>query len=190
VEFDQLSARLRRGDPNAFDQVYAACHARLFRFVLRLCRDEALAEELVQETWLRFAQHARTLPETLEPGAWLFTVSRNLYISQRRRALVRRLGLTSLWHWIAGRTQVSAHELLAASESHQQLEAAIAALPRSQREVLLLVAIEGLAPSQAAKALNISGESARQRLSRARAGLERALRTQASARATPEVSHE
>jgi RNA polymerase sigma-70 factor (ECF subfamily) len=190
VECDQLSARLCRGDLDAFDRVYADCHARLFRFVVRLCRDQGVAEELVQETWLRFAAHARTLPDTVEPAAWLFTVARNLYVSQRRRALTRRVGLVGLWNWIARRTQASAHELVCAGETQLQLEAAIAALPLAQREVLLLVAIEGMQPSQVASLLGISPDNARQRLARARAGIERALGAHGSERSSVEVSRE
>jgi RNA polymerase sigma factor (sigma-70 family) len=176
VDSTELMRGLRRGEPQAFDAVYAACAPRLFRFVARLTRSPELAAELVQETWLRFAAHARGLPEEVEPAAWLFRVARNLYLSERRRTLLGRERLAQLFHWLAaGRASSSPFEQLAASETQRELERAIAHLPRPQRELFLLVAVERLDPSEAAQILGIAPEAARQRLARARERLRRAL---------------
>ena len=48
-----LIERLRGGDAAAFDLVYAEYHARLFNFLARLSRRREVAEDLVEETWLR-----------------------------------------------------------------------------------------------------------------------------------------
>ena len=52
-----LVARLRAGDPGAFDEVYDAYRPRVFAFLLRMTRNRALAEDLLDETWLRLARH-------------------------------------------------------------------------------------------------------------------------------------
>lgn len=169
-------ARLRAGERAAFDQVYAGCSARLYRFVARLTRSPDLAAEIVQETWLRFAQHARGLPEGLEPAAWLYRVARNLFLSHRRRDWLADRPLPEWLGWLAGARPVdSPFEELATSELQRELERAIAQLPLPQRELFLLVAIEGLEPSEAARVLGIAPEAARQRLSRARARLSASL---------------
>jgi RNA polymerase sigma-70 factor (ECF subfamily) len=56
-----LVERLRRGDPNAFDDVYAAFNTRLFTFLVRLSRRRDVAEDLLEETWLRLVKHAQRL---------------------------------------------------------------------------------------------------------------------------------
>ena len=61
------------------------------------------------------------------------------------------------------------------SEAERRLEAAVAALPLAQREILLLVAAQGFSPSQAAAILRLRPEAARQRLRRARAAIGAAL---------------
>ena len=72
--------RLRAGDTGAFDEVYDAYRPRVFAFLLRMCRGRTLAEDLLDETWLRLVKHApRLLPDT-RMGPWLFTVARNLYL--------------------------------------------------------------------------------------------------------------
>ena len=58
------------------------------------------------------------------------------------------------------------------SQTSARVERALAALPHAYREILLLCAVEGLAPREAADILGIKPEAARQRLARARAMIE------------------
>src|SRR5690242_7180313 len=76
-----LVARLRQGDADAFDEVYAAFNARLFTFLVRLSRRRDVAEDLLEETWLRLVKHARRLRPDTRLAAWLFTVARHLWVS-------------------------------------------------------------------------------------------------------------
>ncbi len=168
----ELVSRLRRGDASAFDQVYRRHTPGLFAFLARLARRPAVAEELLQETWLRLATHARTLAADTNLRAWLFTVARNLYRSHRRRAL---LDVDRLRFWRESAAAPSPLDLAVASQAERRLEAALAALPVAQREILLLVAVEGFSPTQAAEILSLRPEAARQRLRRARAAIACAL---------------
>jgi len=131
---------------------------------------------LLQETWLRLATHVRGLARDTNLRAWLYTVARNLYRSHRRRALLD-LDLLRFWKW-ATRAQMPApspHDRAVVTEAERQLEAALATLPVAQREILLLVAVDGFSPSQAAEILRLRPEAARQRLRRARAAIASAL---------------
>jgi RNA polymerase sigma-70 factor (ECF subfamily) len=85
-----LVVRLRAADTGAFDEVYDAYRPRVFAFLLRMTRSRTLAEDLLDETWLRLVRHApRLLPDT-RMGPWLFTVARNLYWTYRRDSLVEK----------------------------------------------------------------------------------------------------
>ena len=171
-----LVERLRRGDTGAFDVVYDEYHARVFSFLARLSRRRDVAEDLVEETWLRFVERAPRFRSDTCVGAWLFTVARNLYVSYRRSRLVEdsyATGLIGLWP--AGSPAPSPFESTVASETERRLEAAITALPVAYREAVLLVAVEGLRPAEAASVCGIAPEAMRQRLSRARALLARSL---------------
>jgi RNA polymerase sigma-70 factor (ECF subfamily) len=167
-------ARLRAGDEAAFRTVYDAYRARLFSFLLRLTRDEALALDLSQETWLRLAANARRLTPDTEPSAWLFRVARNLFVSQRRWAIVQAAGLAALG--LAPPKGVpNALEEAAATALERRLDAALAGLPLRYREVVLLCAVEGFPATQVADMLNLSHATVRQRLARGRAMLKVAL---------------
>jgi RNA polymerase sigma-70 factor (ECF subfamily) len=167
-----LVARLRAGDTSAFDDLYDAYRPRIFSFLLRMSRSRTVAEDLLDETWLRLVRHARALQPDTRIGAWLFTVARNLYWSHRRACLVeetREPELLALWPSLTA--WPSPFDLAAAGELERRVEAALSALGAHHREVLLLVAHEGLTPGEAAAVCGINPETLRQRLSRARAAL-------------------
>ena len=164
-----LVERLRLGDEAAFDAVYDAFNLRLFTFLLRLTRRHHVAEDLLEETWLRLVKHAHRLRPDTRLGPWLFTVARNLHVSYVRSRMIEdstAAGLMTLWPVSVERS--SPCEATAANE----LE-----LPPASREVLLLVGVAGLDHPDAADVCGITPEALRQRLHRARAMLARALET-------------
>ena len=168
--------RLRDGDQKAFDAVYDAFNQRLFTFLLRLSRRRDVAEDLLEETWLRLVKHAHRLNEDTRLGPWLFTVARNLHVSYVRSRLLEDSatgGLTAFWP--SGVNPPSPFEATAARELERRIECALASLPAGSREVLLLVGVAGLDHSDAADVCGITPEALRQRLHRARALLTRAL---------------
>lgn len=170
----QLVKRLQAGDAAAFDVVYAAFNDRLFNFLTRLARNRDAAEDLLEETWLRFVRHAGKLRPDTQLGPWLFTVARHLHVSYWRARAVEETAMPSIGLWPGGPAS-SPFELAAASEFERRLEAALLQLPTQFREVLLLVAIEGLRPAEAAVVCGISQEALRQRLKRARGMLAQLL---------------
>jgi RNA polymerase sigma-70 factor (ECF subfamily) len=178
-----LVAGLRAGETGAFDEVYAVYRPRIFAFLLRMSRSRTLAEDLLDETWLRLVRHASSLLPDTRLGPWLFTVARNLYWSYRRDSLVEETSAHELLSlWPSRSPWPSPFDLAAASELERRIERALSQLSPNYREVLLLVGHEGLTPTDAAVICGISAEAMRQRLARARAALAERLReTPASA---------
>jgi RNA polymerase sigma factor (sigma-70 family) len=166
-----LVAGLRRGDEASFAAVYARFRGPLFGFLRRVAGRGDVAEDLFQETWMALARAAPTLREDTDLAAWLFTVARNAFRSHARWA---RLDVS---RWIAlcddlcpaptpgPEAQAAQSRLVAA------VEEALPRLPAAQREVLLLVGVEGLDQDRVAQILGITYAALRQRLARARAAL-------------------
>ena len=172
-----LVERLRADDTSAFDDLYDAYRPRVFSFLLRMTRSRTVAEDLLDETWLRLVRSAQSLRADTRIGAWLFTVARNLYWSHRRACIVHETcepELLALWPSPA--TWPSPFDLAAAGELERRVDAALSSLSAQHREVLLLVAHEGLTPGEAAAVCGINAETLRQRLSRARAALAEKLK--------------
>jgi RNA polymerase sigma-70 factor (ECF subfamily) len=167
---------LRTGDPAAFDAIYEAFTPRLFTFLARLSRRRDVAEDLLEETWLRVVAHARRLRPDTRLAPWLFTIARHVYVSWVRSRALEDSAMASLVAiWPVSPPLPSPFEATAAHELERRVERALAALPHTSREALLLVAVAGLDPTDAAGACGITAEAFRQRLSRARAQLARAL---------------
>jgi RNA polymerase sigma factor (sigma-70 family) len=164
-----LVARLQAGDHAAFDEVFAAFGARLHTFLARLSRSRDVADDLLEETWLRLVTGAPRLRTDTNLGAWLFTVARNLHVSYcRSRALDVAVEQGDIALWPSASPSASPFEAAAASELERRLERTLAAIPAGFREVLLLVGVEGFTAVEAAAICGISPAAARQRLSRAR----------------------
>jgi RNA polymerase sigma factor (sigma-70 family) len=169
----ELVQSLRRGDADAFDRAYARYRGPLFAFLARLCRRRELAQDLLQETWLRLARSATELAPETALRAWLFTVARNLYLSYRRWAVLdadrlQELGL------LPGRVTESPFEHAAANQTEARLEHALAELPLKYREVVLLIG-SGIEHAEAARIVDIEPDAFRQRLARARGMLRERL---------------
>ncbi len=169
-------AGLRRGDPGAFDSVFAAYRRRLFGYLVRMARRRDVAEDLLQDTFVQLAQHATRLSADTKLGAWLFTVAHRKFVSWTRAQQVRAQLAGDLPTGAQPATsERSPVEAIADSEVQLALERAFAALSPTYREVALLVGVEGLQPAEVAVILGLRPDAVRQRLARARAELAQAL---------------
>src|SRR5262249_380838 len=142
----ELVSRLRAGDSTAFDEIYTVFNCRLLNFLARMARNRFVAEDLLEETWLRLVSAGEDLPPDTRLGPWLFIVARNLYVSYCR-SRVRETAYTDdlvfLWPCEMPKTPFDVASL---SEFEEKLDAAIADLPPMYREVILLVGVEQLRP--------------------------------------------
>lgn len=135
----------------------------LRRYARALTGDAASADDLVQDCVERALTRAHLWRQPGNLRAWLFTIMHNLNANNRRRAAVRpRLAAMEDVpepSWPAGQL-----ERLAAN----QTLAAIGKLSADHREVLILIAIEGMAYAEAAEVLGVPAGTVMSRLSRAR----------------------
>jgi RNA polymerase sigma-70 factor (ECF subfamily) len=164
----ELVVLLRAGDDRGFAGAYARYAPRIFGFLVRLARSRAVAEDLFQHTFLRLAERGAGLAVDSELRAWLFSVARNAFHShartQSREARADRAADPS----VSGALVESGLVL-------NELEAALASLTTDDRELLLLVGVEGLSHAEVAELLAVDAVTLRKRLSRARARLADAL---------------
>jgi len=166
---------LRRGDTAAFDAVFAAYRLRLYGYIVRMTRRRDVAEDLLQDTFVRLAQSGKKLAADTRLGAYLFTVAHRLVVSWARAQAVRTQLAGDLPKSETASPEQSPLEALADSQAQLALERAFAALPPAYREVALLVGVEGMQPTEVAEILGQKPDAIRQRLSRARTQLAEAL---------------
>jgi RNA polymerase sigma-70 factor, ECF subfamily len=145
VAVDTDVARLRRGDLNALSELMARYQNRLYRYLLRMVRQPADAEDLFQQTWLKVVEKIRSFDSSRNFDAWLFTLARNLAIDHLRRIHPQSLD-EPLANDTAGETaatrlasnEAAAFDRVLATERRTQVGEALATLPLIYREVLAL----------------------------------------------------
>jgi RNA polymerase sigma-70 factor (ECF subfamily) len=140
----------------------------LRRFALVLTRNRDDAEDLVQDTLTR----AITAVDSFQPGTdlrvWLFRIMSNTHVSALRKRQVRDTARAELPDPVVDATQSLHVEV-------RQLLAALDELPHSQREAILLMALDDMKYKDAAGALNIPLGTFMSRIARGREALRRAM---------------
>ncbi|MGH8927501.1 MAG: RNA polymerase sigma factor [Acidimicrobiia bacterium] len=168
-----------RGDPDAFAMFFRRHVSPVTLYGVRRCSDPDDVGDLVAETFLVALQASgRYIPETDTALPWLFGIARRILAKQRRRqAGTKRLLVkaTNAQLLFTASEEDAVAAAIDAARQAPMLEAALAALTTNEREVLELVAYDGLSPSEVASILNLSPNAARLRLSRARRHLRQML---------------
>ena len=144
---------------------------RLRRYARALTRSSDRADDLVQETLLRAIAKAHLWQTGTDIRAWLFTIMHNQYVNMVRRAM--REEATVDIEQMSSPLVATADPT--ASRQLRELERALACLPGNQREVILLVGLEGMSYETAAQILSVPVGTVRSRLSRGRDTLRRLM---------------
>lgn len=171
-----LSQRSQRG----LEIAYARYATAVRSFLFRMARTRELADDLLQQTFLRLAEKGPSLRPDSDLRAWLFAVARNAYRDTLRRNL-------EYYPEEGVLTALPSHSPEAEAQLVvRDLELALGSLRPDDREILLLIAVEGLDHDTVARILGLEPATMRQRLSRARARLLLTLDRQAPAQQTEE----
>jgi len=184
VAIDNDVARLRRGDVNALAELLSRYQNRLYRYLLRIVRQPAEAEDLFQQTWLRVVEKIRGFDPSRNFDAWLFTLARNLAIDHLRRTRPESLD-EPLPNDESGATRVDWLTSSASAPFDQALErerarnvgTALTDLPVIYREVLTLRFEEEMKIEEIAEVLGAPLSTVKSRLRRSLERLRQSLET-------------
>ncbi len=172
--------RLRRGDTAGLAGLMVRQQDRLFRYLLRLAGDEAVAEDLFQQTWVKVAERIGRFDPSRPFAPWLFAIARNLALDHLRRRHPESLDAQPEPEALATPdADPFAHAL--ARQQGARLAAAVADLAPLDREVLSMRFEEDLALPELAERLAVPLPTAKARLYRALARLREKLLARAPA---------
>jgi RNA polymerase sigma-70 factor (ECF subfamily) len=193
----RLMLAFRNGDEAALGDLYRRWAGPLLRYLERMVSERAIAEELLQEAFVRVhGARERYAPEA-RFSTWLFRIGRNLALNELDRAHRRRPHLSA--SRMDDRDEApgapprprlslvserpSPLEVTEARESSVRLEQELARLPERQRSALWLAAVEGRSYVEIADILDTSTQSVKSLVHRARATLAERMETAGAARA-------
>ena len=173
LELELLVARCQLGEPAAFEALVERWHAPLWGYVRSMTGDAAVAEEVLQEGWLRILRGIDRLREPSRLGAWLFSIVRRTFLD-RLRLRYAEAGVEPLDDEPADEQAVPELDW----EQGELLHRAIAALSPPDRETVVLFYLRELDLREVAEVLELPVGTVKSRLHRARRLLRQQLESQ------------
>lgn len=184
---ESLMLRYAAGDLAAFDVLYGRHELRVWRYLLRSVRVQAVADDLLQDVWFAVARqgvgNAGYRP-TARFTTWLFTIAHHRLVDHFRTARPHvsidghgggEDDENSLINTLAADSGFGPLRQLQSREQAAALMAALEQLPAEQREAFLLQAEAGMSVEEIASTTGVSFETAKSRLRYARRSLRQQL---------------
>ncbi|WP_257669313.1 sigma-70 family RNA polymerase sigma factor [Parapedobacter tibetensis] len=144
---------IRNGCVDSFEQAYHIWHAKLYTFILKKCRSEDLAEEVVQQTFVRLWEKRHLLSTEYTLAIQLFRVARTILIDELRKAAHARKYREQQveLHISPGAEQQLYHQ-----ETLTRIHAAIDQMPAVRKKVFTMSRFQHFTYAQIAAKLAIS----------------------------------
>ncbi|MFK7895476.1 MAG: RNA polymerase sigma factor [Myxococcota bacterium] len=196
----RLMLSFREGDRDALSKLYEKWAAPLLRYLERIVKNPATAEELLQDTFIRVHGARDRYSPDAAFSTWLFRIGRNLALNELDRARNRNPHFTAdspsdgdrrsgdgsdrKSNVVALVSPLPAQDEVAdARREKAKMEAALGEIPERQRSALWLAVVEGHSYAEVADILETSTASVKSLVHRARAQLVERMQTEAEAAA-------
>jgi RNA polymerase sigma-70 factor, ECF subfamily len=187
-EDEELVARLRAGDEEAFVALVARYHAAMLRLARSFVASSAVAEEVVQDTWLAVLRGIDGFAGRSAFKTWLLRIlvnrARTTGVRERRSVPVAdaspavdaaRFDASGAWRSPPQQWVQDSEDRLLAQSLAGRIEETLQRLPARQREVVTLRDVDGLSSREVCEVLEISEANQRVLLHRGRSRLRQAL---------------
>ncbi len=177
-EVEQALEILKSGEPRALDRAVETLQSAVYSFGMKVCGNPHDAEDTAQETLVRLARSLKQFPDARALAVWLYKVAKTQCLMSRRQSKFAPAQMLSLDELMPERDEskgatpkswaITPEEIVLHRESKNQLERAILALPKPYRLVLILRDMEELNTKEVAEVMEITEDTVKMRLHRAR----------------------
>ena len=180
-DLGQLMAQYCDGDANAFRALYAAVAPRLHGYLLRMARDRAVADDLLQQTFLKVHRARGAYIRGADPLPWLYAIAHRTFLDEARRTkrAIVQVGadehLPEVPAGITGEGDGQRDEPRGDPELAKAALAALHTLPDQQREAVVLTKLDGKSVAEAAEIAGTTPGAMKVRAHRGYVALRKAL---------------
>lgn len=171
---ENIIARARRGDADAFEQLVAAYRDQVFRLALRMCGSEADADEVAQEAFLSAWKGLPNFRGDSQFSTWLYQLTSHAAIDLMRREK-RQIAAEDITGVSAPDPAPGPQQQAERSEQRQAVRDAIMQLTPEYRQIVVLRFLEELSYEEIGAMLTLPSGTVKSRLNRARAQLKEIL---------------
>ncbi|HEY1553256.1 MAG TPA: RNA polymerase sigma factor [Kofleriaceae bacterium] len=169
-----LMQRYQDGDARAFRELYALVAPRLLGYLVKMAGSRALADDVLQQTFLKVHRARGAYVRGADPVPWLYAIAHRTFIDEARRrkraAVPAGDDVPEVAAGLTGETDERRDEPRVDPELAQAALAALAELPEQQREAVVLTKLDGKSVAEAAE---IAGTTVGAMKVRAHRGYER-----------------
>ncbi len=164
----RLIEEVRAGNRGAFRELVLRYEKKLYRVIHRFVHNDALAEDLVQETFIRIYENLDQFDVSRRFGPWLFQIGVNLTLDYLRKK--KRRGATSLFSEISSSRSLDpgADDPREKQDINEEVQRVLQEIPEKYRTVLVLRDLEHFTSAEVAAILNRKEATIRWRLAEAR----------------------
>lgn len=186
ISDEALMLLCQKGHQEALEKLYQRYYRPVLLFILRIVQDRDMAEDLVQETFIRVYNNRESWQPRSKFTSWLYRIARNLCIDEKRRYWNRLVHMDSQYSDSNVNNPVSpleraeddtgdARNHFASKIDEETIKKAINQLSPEQREVIILNKYQGMSYIEIADILGATPESIKQRAYRAHLKLRQIL---------------
>lgn len=177
---EELMAQFQAGNEYAYLDLVKRFKDRLFTFIYRFVNDEALAEDLVQDTLVKVYTHRHSYREIARFSTWIYTIAGNLARTElRKRKRRATFSMSSLGssdrEYEFPSTDYAPAADLEGKQTEQHIRMALAKLPLHFRTVVILRDVQELSYEEISKIMKIPLGTVKSRVNRARLRLQELL---------------
>lgn len=165
-EESTLLALLREGSEYAFQLIFDRYRNRVYQVAMFYVKSPALAEDIVQDVFLKIWFQRRQLPELISFESWLYTLTRNFTLNCLKK-LAHEWKARASWTRNARQFDEDADHKLLNAQYRDLLQQAIRQLPEQQQKVFLLAREKGLSYEAIAGELSLSPFTVKTHMARA-----------------------
>jgi RNA polymerase sigma-70 factor, ECF subfamily len=159
----ELIRRLQHGDQRALEMLYCEYAGGVFAYCIKILADRQLAEDVVQETFLKVRDHGQSIQRTESFKSWIFRIARNEALMQlRKRGLDGQFEDESVW------SDETPHQQFIALEHSDIVNRLLNSMKHEYREVLVLLVYENMTYAEIATVTGATESSVKSRIFRAR----------------------
>lgn len=166
----ELMLRAKGGDRAAFEELYALFHRPLYNYLFRLCWNRSLAEDLLQDAFLRLWKAAPKYEPTAKVSTYVFRIAHNLFLNEAARKREKALERADEELRADPASDLGRRELRSA------VQRAIEELPEGERECLILSEYHGFKYQEISEVLGIPVGTVKSRMFSAVQRLREALK--------------
>jgi len=173
-----LVARVRDGDIDALGELYERYKTKVYRTAIAITHDEGMAEDILQEVFLRVNRYADSFDPTQPFEPWLYRITVNLSYSWTNKAKRWVNFFQNAIERLRAPSRRDPERVTESREQSELLRRAINGLPESHRVVIILYYLDGLSVNQVAYAVGVPEGTVKSRLYYAREKLKEAIAQQ------------